>query len=418
MKNSLESRVAGTPDFTGMWVQDAVHQAFLNTDVQRQLDVFRPMLRADGGFDVPDLAGRPLVGGVQELHTTTRMVHAFGLAKQFGFSGCDDVIDAGMNFLWKIHRDAKSDGYHAAMNREGIPADDTKLAYGHMFVLLAAATAKDAGHSDADRLLEDVTQVLMSRFWEPEHGRFADEFRADWTPFSTYRGLNANMHGVEAHLAAFEATGDVSYLDRAGLILDFFFVDLAPAHEWRLPEHFTADWGVDSDYEGNPMFRPAGSTPGHSFELARLLLQYWDLCGRKDPDVPAKARRIMDQAFIDGTHPKGGLIYTVQNGATSKADRYWWPVTEAIGAVAALQKVDPRPEDEDRYRALWSFADEHFIDHINGGWFPEIDDAGRPSSKQFTGKPDIYHAIQACLFPTQPALSRITACLDGANSTA
>lgn len=398
----------GDTGFDGAWIDDPIHQQFLRNDVQRQLDFFRPTLRSDGGFDVPDLTGAPLSDGPQEIHTTARMVHSFALAKQFGFADCDDVIDAGMAYIWNAHRDQKHGGYGAAVNRDGTFADDTKLAYGHGFVLLAASTAKDAGHGDADHLLADVTDVLQTKYWEEEHGRFADEFRADWTPFSTYRGLNANMHGVEAHLAAFEATNDQAYLDRAGRILDFFFDELAPAYGWRLPEHFTENWQVDAAYEGNPMFRPAGSTPGHSFELGRLLLQYWDLTGRQDDSAPAKARRVIEQALSDAAHPSGGFVYTLRNGKVSVSDRYWWPVTEAIGAIAALQKLAPNPKDETLYRALWAFADTHLIDHDRGGWFPELDEDGGPVSRQFLGKPDIYHSIQAGLFPPAPALSRLS----------
>ncbi len=409
MTNTTKTQdTIGNVRFDGAWINDPVHQKFLRDDVQRQLDFFRPMLRADGGFDVPDFAGAPLRDGPQEIHTTARMVHSFGLAKQFGYADCDDVIDAGMAYIWNAHRDPKNGGYFAAVNRDGTAADDTKLAYGHGFVLLAASTAKDAGHADADRLLADATDVLQSKFWEEAYGRFADEFRADWTPFSTYRGLNANMHSVEAHLAAFEATNDRAYLDRAGGILNFFFEELAPAHGWRLPEHFTQDWQVDAEYEGNPMFRPAGSTPGHSFELGRLLLQYWDLNGRDDDGVPAKARRVIEQALNDAAHRDGGFVYTLEQGKVAKADRYWWPVTEAIGALAALQKLEPNEKDEALYRSLWAFADTHLIDHARGGWYPELDDNGRPVSRQFLGKPDIYHSIQAGLFPPVPALSRIS----------
>ncbi|MGJ8609555.1 MAG: AGE family epimerase/isomerase [Octadecabacter sp.] len=398
----------GDHGFIGQWINDPVHQDFLQADVQRQLDFFRPMLRPDGGFDVPDLAGAPRSDGPQEIHTTARMVHSFALAKQFGFPDCDDVIDAGMAFIWNGHRDTKHGGFIAAVNRDGTAADDTKLAYGHGFVLLAASTAKDAGHPDADRLLADVTDVLQTRYWEDAHGRFADEFRADWTPFSTYRGLNANMHSVEAHLAAFEATNDSQYLDRAGRILRFFFDTLAPAHGWRLPEHFTENWDVDAEYAGNPMFRPAGSTPGHSFELGRLLLQYWDLTGRVDDSAPAKARCVIEQAYSDAIQTNGGFAYTLRNGTVDVADRYWWPVTEAIGAFAALQKLAPDAKVETRYREQWAFADAHLIDHERGGWYPELDDDGRAVSHQFLGKPDIYHSIQAGLFPPVPALSRLS----------
>ena len=41
------------------------------------------------------------------------------------------------------------------------------------------ATAKAAGHPGADRLIADVTEVLLSRFWEAEPGAVAEEFTAD-----------------------------------------------------------------------------------------------------------------------------------------------------------------------------------------------------------------------------------------------
>lgn len=220
--------------------------------------------------------------------------------------------------------------------------------------------------------------------------------------------MNANMHGVEALLAAYEATGRQIYLDRAGRILNFFMRRMAPAENWRLPEHYTADWQIDRAYSENPMFRPAGTTPGHSFELSRLMLQYWDLNGRHaDDDAPEISRQVADQAMRDAWDAdRGGLVYTLDfDGKPAIRSRYWWPVTEAIGVKAALLKYDRTPADEADYRKLWDFADLHFIDHARGGWFPEIDQAGRPSQTQFVGKPDIYHALQATLFPLMPGMS-------------
>jgi mannose/cellobiose epimerase-like protein (N-acyl-D-glucosamine 2-epimerase family) len=227
-----------------------------------------------------------------------------------------------------------------------------------------------------------------------------DEFTRDWQVFSTYRGMNANMHGVEAMLAAHEATGRIFHLDRAGRILDFFVGRLAPAHGWRLPEHYHEDWTVDAGYQGNPMFRPAGTTPGHSFELGRLMLQHWDLRGRPDDGAADRARRLIEQAMTDAWLPAGGLAYTLDlDGRVAIADRYWWPVSEAIGAYATLLRLGGTDEDEVAYRRLWTFAQEHLIDHQRGGWYPELDSDGKPVGRQFHGKPDIYHSVQAALLP-------------------
>lgn len=391
------------PDSDQPWISDPGHRDWLVTDALRQLDFFRASLRGDGGFDVLDRTGRPLPGP-QELHTTTRLVHSFALAHAAGAPGCEDIIDAGLGFLWRRHRDAQHGGYAWAVGSEGL-ADDTKLAYGHVFVLLAASSARQVGHPDADRLLGDVAEVLDRRFWDNGAGLLSDEYRRDWTPFSTYRGMNANMHGAEAMLAAHEATGERQWLDRAGRILEFFAGRIAPGHGWRLPEHYTERWQVDPAYSGNPMFRPPGSTPGHSFELGRLVLQHWDLSGRAD-DAPDRARQLVERAFADAWRRDGGFVYTLgRDGRPAIRDRYWWPVTEAIGAFANLLKLENAPGDEERYRDCWRFAARHFIDARHGGWLPEIGEDGRPVERQFRGKPDIYHALQADLIPLVPGLS-------------
>jgi mannose/cellobiose epimerase-like protein (N-acyl-D-glucosamine 2-epimerase family) len=389
----------------GYWLNDAEHRAYLVRDARRQLDFFDASLGRDGGLATLDFAGNPLAGP-QELITTTRLVHSYALAQIAGRADSAGIVDRGMADLWTRHRDATHGGYAWGVDAAGI-CDGVKLAYGHAFVLLAAATAKLAGHPEADRLLADVTDVIDRHFWDETAGLMRDEFTRDWQPFSTYRGMNANMHTVEAMLTAYEATGNALYLTRARRILDFFVGKIAPAEHWRLPEHYTENWQIDRAYEGNPMFRPAGSTPGHSFELARLLLQMWDLSGREETDAPVQARVLVEMALSDAwDSARGGFIYTLAaDGSIARNARYWWPVTEAIGVLAALIKLDPQPADEVWYRRLWAFADSHLIDHARGGWFPELADDNSKAMDQFTGKPDIYHALQADLFPLVPNLS-------------
>ena len=394
------------PSGEGPWLDAPAHRAFVIRDAHRALDFFDASLRKDGGFHTLDMVGRPLPDSVQELHTTTRLVHSYALASLAGRPDRAGIVDRGMDYLWRGHRDADQGGYVWSLDSDSV-ADGTKLAYGHVFVLLAASTAKMAGHSDADRLLADISEVLDRHYWDESAGLFRDEFTRDWQPFSDYRGMNANMHGVEALLAAHEATGEGVYLQRAGRILDFFISRTARAEGWRIPEHYRADWTPDRDYSGNPMFRPAGTTPGHSVEMARLHLHHWDLAGRPDNGAPAEARALVETALADAWGAAGGLAYTLKfGGEVDNAARYWWPVTEAIGALASLIKLEERGADEDWYRRLWRFADAHLIDHGAGGWFPELGPDATHAMGQFKGKPDLYHALQADLFPLSPGLSR------------
>ncbi|MBC6406689.1 MAG: AGE family epimerase/isomerase [Rhodobacteraceae bacterium] len=384
------------------------HRHFLLTDAQRQFDFFRASLRPEGGFFVLRHDGTPQQSAVQELHTTTRLVHSYALGALAGFADCAQIIDQGLHFLQTRHRDSVYGGYVWAT--EGASTrDGRKIGYGHMFVLLAAASAQAAGHPGAPRLMADIEAVLESRFWDATHGLFKEEWQQDWAPFSTYRGMNSNMHAVEALLAAYEVTGREVFLTRAGGIIDFFLNRIAAAHGWRFAEHYTQDWQIDPDYQGDPVFRPAGTTPGHAFEWARLVLQYWDLCGRRDGGLLSGVRAVVAQALADGWDPRrGGLYYTLcADGRPDIRDRYWWPLTEALNVLAALLKCDPQASDAAWYQRMWHFADGHFIDHKQGGWFPELDANGTPTEKQFTGKPDIYHSVQAVLFPLCAGVSRL-----------
>ncbi len=389
------------------WLDTPEHRAWLQDQAQRQLEFFSTSCRDEPGFFILDYDGSPLPNRLQELHTTTRLVHSYALGHLMGFQGAERIIDHGMAYLESHHKDKKHAGYLWALDGDQIK-DDRKLAYGHVFVLLAASSAKQAGHPDADKLLAEIRGILDQHFWDDEAGLFCDEWNRDWTPFSTYRGMNANMHGVEALLAAYEATGDEIYLSRAGRILDFFIGRIAPAENWRLPEHYTSDWQIDRDYAGDPMFRPAGTTPGHSFELGRLQLQHWDLSGRPNSRAPETSRWLIERALADAWLPDGGLAYTLDfGGQVANASRFWWPVSEAIGAVGALIALDKKPEDEIWYRKLWTYANETLIDHQHGGWFPAVDQSGEIVTSIFDGKPDIYHSLQACLFSLSGRLSRM-----------
>jgi mannose/cellobiose epimerase-like protein (N-acyl-D-glucosamine 2-epimerase family) len=336
------------------------------------------------------------------------MVHCFAIAHLMGRPGADAFIDHGMAFLWKGHRDAKHGGYFWGVGEDG-PIDSKKQAYGHAFVLLAASSAKMAGHADADRLLADVSEVVRTRFWERQHGAVAEEFSADWKPISNYRGQNSNMHLTEALMAAFEATDDNSYLDKAESIATLIVQKRAAEHGWRVAEHFNATWELDREYSNGDVFRPYGTTPGHSLEWTRLLLQLWELGERRLGWLPDAAKALFECAVRMGWDAEsGGFHYTLDwDGKPRLRNRLWWPAAEGIGAAAFLNAVDGAREYEDWYRRIWNFAANQLIDSENGGWRTEpVDPGGKPGL--FEGKPDLYHALQACLIPLLPTSGSIT----------
>lgn len=397
------------------WVTLPSHRAWLLAQAERLFAFFeRCSVNPLGGFHELDDAGAPFPPGMppgaapgRHLHVTTRMVHCFALAHLLGRPGADALIDHGLAFLWKGHRDETNGGYFWTVGYSG-PLEADKQAYGHAFVLLAASTAKLAGHPDADRLLTDVSTILHGQFWEERHGALAEEFSADWQPLDRYRGQNSNMHATEALMAAFEATGDSTYLRMAERIADLVIRRHAGSNGWRIPEHFTEAWEVEREYSGSPMFRPYGTTPGHSLEWSRLLLQLWATGGYAHDWMRAAAVALFRQAIVDAWDERGGFYYTLDwDGSPRIRDRYWWPCCEGIGAAAFLNATESGVFYEEWYRRIWNFAATRLIDRVHGGWHAQLDDGLRPNAGPFWGKPDIYHALQASLIPLLPATGSI-----------
>ncbi len=365
-----------------------------------------------GGFFELDVVGNPIAPSnpVRGIHGTGRMVHCFAIGSLLGRPGSDIVVDHGMQYLWNAHRDAERGGYYWAVDDNGPSDNGRKQGYGHAFVMLAASSAKLVGHPLADRMLADVTEVIETRFWEEQNGAIAEEFNADWSPISTYHGQNSNMHLTEALMAAFEATGDRSYLDKAERIADLIIRRRAGENGYRVAEHFDGNWAVDKAYLGDPMFRPPGTTPGHWLEWSRLILQLWVLGGKRHSWMPEAGEALFAQSVALGWDTaKGGFFYTLDwNDVPDTRGKYWWPMCEGAAAAAFLVEHRPSAFHETWYRRIWDVIARYFIDEKNGGWNEQLTKDMTPSYTLFKGKGDIYHALQACMIPLYPATGSLT----------
>lgn len=383
---------------------------WLLAEVSRLLDTGTASAREDGGFGWLDAAGAVDLDRGRPLWITTRMTHCFSLGTLLGRDGDAALADHGVRALQTVFRDHENGGWFGHLDVSG-PADGPKDAYGHAFVVLAAASATVAGRPGGRELLDEALAVQQERFWDDAAGAVVEGWDRAWTTREAYRGANANMHTVEAYLAAADATGDGIWRDRALRIASRIVDRGARAHDWRLPEHFDEDWRELPDYNADEPahpFRPYGVTPGHGLEWSRLLL-HLDASLRADGvEPPAWLREaavgLFDRAVADGWDDTfGGIAYTTGwDGAPVVEQHFHWVVCEAIAAAVALHAVTGEPSYADWYARLWAYARATFLQDGAPGWLHEANPDGSPSTRTWSGRPDIYHALQACLIPFLP----------------
>ncbi|MEX8517697.1 MAG: AGE family epimerase/isomerase [Leptothrix sp. (in: b-proteobacteria)] len=342
----------------------------------------------------------------RHLVSSTRFIFNHAMAwRRFGRPTDQERVRHGLVFLQQAHAQPQG-GYAWQIDWDGQQAsvqDGTNHCYGLAFVLLAHAHALMAGVDEAATGLQATFELMERRFWEPQHGLYADEATPDWQ-VGAYRGQNANMHSCEAMIAAYDATKDRQYLDRALLLATSITQRQAALAGGLIWEHYRSDWSIDWDYnrdDKSNIFRPWGFQIGHLTEWAKLLLQLE--AHLPEAERPAwllpTARHFFDTAMRHGWDEQhGGLVYGfAPGGAVCDADKYFWVQAESLAAAALLAIRTGDSAYWDWYDRIWTYAWAHMIDHQHGAWYRirTPDNRAYSDEKSPAGKTD-YHTMGAC----------------------
>ncbi|WP_306058116.1 AGE family epimerase/isomerase [Natronococcus wangiae] len=340
--------------------------------------------RVHGGYvaQLDEEDGHVYDGRTKHLVATARyaFTHCVG-ARIDGPRWCRPAAERGLRFLLTEHWDDEAGGYDWILDGTE-PRDRNRYCYGHAFALLACAAGTTVGLEGAREGLERTQDLVRDRFWDPDHGLPVAKASPGWSEVEPYRGQNATMHLCEASIAAYEATGESRFLEQAVDLAELVRTPADPdADHGFVWEHYTADWEPDWAYnrdEPEHTFRPWGYQPGHQLEWAKLL---GTLDRHRDEAwFVERATELFDAAVEYGwDDDRGGFYYTVdRDGEPLVANRYGWPVAEAIGAAAVLGS---RTEDDsywEWYDDCWAYAHGALVNPRYGNWRTGVTPEGEP----------------------------------------
>ncbi|MDJ0918160.1 MAG: AGE family epimerase/isomerase [Woeseiaceae bacterium] len=383
---------------------DFRNREFLIAHIRSILDFYLPAsVDASGGYfqNFKD-DGSLFDPGQRHLVSSCRMV--FNFCKAFELFRDADYLNTakhGLDYIRERHWDPAREGYNWTLNDGHVADDQTNHCYGLAFVMLSASAAYEAGLDGARTDIERAWSIMETRLWDASNGLYADEATADWSETDAYRGQNANMHSCEALIAAFEATGEERYLERAYDLARLVTIELADKSDGLIWEHFTSDLSIDWEYNKDDpknLYRPWGFQPGHQAEWAKLLLT---LHGHRSEEwMVERAVQLFDRALKvcwDDEH--GGILYGfAPDGTICDPDKYFWVQAESFAAAARLYRQTGDEKYSDWYRRIWQYAWGHMIDHDYGAWYRVLTRDNRKYSDQKStagGKCD-YHTIGAC----------------------
>ena len=238
-----------------------------------------------------------------------------------------------------------------------------------------------------------------------------EQWDASWTTLDGYRGVNANMHTVEALLAAADVLDDCDLCaTRALRIVTRVVHDLAPGNQWRIPEHFDASWTPQLEYNPDQPahpFRPYGATIGHSLEWSRLALHLRAGLGESGSAVVARRCRVLFDAAVregwavDGRRRLRLHRRLVRPPRRTRADALGrrrghrhrrGPARGVPATRRTTPSTGPGGSTSEACSSIRSTAPGATSSRLTCS----------RASLTWAGKPDTYHAFQATLIPRLP----------------
>lgn len=371
----------------------------LQAHIKSILDFYAPNVKdsVNGGYHQNYYDdGTLFKSGFKHLVSSTRMI--FNYCKAYQHFGDDDYLalaNHGLDYLLEHHWDEDREAYIWLLD-DNVPVDKTNHAYGLAFVILSLSTCLKTGISRARQPLYQAWDILNKQFWQENVQCYADEASENWDQLSSYRGQNANMHCCEALLAAYDATSDQAFLDRAYTLANTFVIEKTRQTEGLIWEHYNAALEIDWEYnKSDPknLYRPWGFQPGHQTEWAKLLL----ILHRFKPEkwMTERATYLFNEAVQRcWDEQNGGLFYGhAPDGSICDDDKYFWVQAETLAAAALLGAETNEEKYWQWYTKIWEYCWAHMIDHKHGAWFRVLtaDNRTYSNEKSAAGAKCDYH---------------------------
>jgi mannose/cellobiose epimerase-like protein (N-acyl-D-glucosamine 2-epimerase family) len=316
--------------------------------------------QAVGGFvELLDVEGRANQAAPRRVRVQARQIYCFARVAELGWypEGLN-IANKGLEYLLaKAKSPDGHPGFVHLLDRDGSTLNTLRDSYDHAFILLALSTLyKVTGDAQIRHEIEALIGFIDADLRSP-HGGFTEGI-----PPSLPRRQNPQMHLFEAMIAAFDATGDLAFRDRAGELYGLFVANLFDAERDILGEYFEEDWSK---------IEPVSVEPGHQAEWVWLLKGFERITacptGQQRSKLLASALRYRD-------HETGCLVDEGDSrGNVRKFTRRCWPQTEIAKAwMAQVEAAEPGAEGEAR-NAL-ARLHRHYLCHpVQGGWFDQFD---------------------------------------------
>ena len=290
--------------------------------------------------------------------------------------------DKARSFIETHFLDKKNGGVYWETDCNGAVVVNKKQVYAEAFTIYAYAeyflAFNDNSALDFAMKLFDKLETIC---YDKQNGGYFEAFSETWDKLDDVRlsdkdlnepkGMNTNLHVLEAYTTLYEATKD----SRVGKALKdeiLLYLNTIVDKNNHVTIFFSEDWQP----------KTTEISYGHDIESTWLIWEAAELLNDKTllDEIRPKILAMVDTFIAEGFDTETNSTWYEYFPKTGKkdSDRHWWVQIEAVEGLA--NAFDMTGNENYRQLALkqWRYISEKLIDRVHGEWFWRIDDDGYP----------------------------------------
>ncbi len=278
--------------------------------------------------------------------------------------------------------DSVHGGYFWEVSSQGDVIVSKKQVYAQSFVIYAYAEYYLAfGDTSALQSAMDLFTIMESNCKDKVYGGYFEAFSQSWDKLDDVRlsvrdlnlpkGMNTNLHVLEAYTTLYEATKSkqVEHALRAQIAV---YSQKIIDDNNHVVIFFTEDWTPQThEYSF-----------GHDIESSWLLWEAAEVLHDKQllqtlkPQIVAMVETFLQEGFDYKTN--SALYEYFKQTNEYDTDRHWWVQVEAMEGLANAYRITGDKKYRNLVFKIWQYIQVNLIDKVHGEWFWRIDNDGYP----------------------------------------
>jgi len=278
--------------------------------------------------------------------------------------------------------DKEYGGAYFSIDAKGEPKNTLKQIYTNSFFIYGFAEyARATGDKESLEAAKAIFELFEKYALDKEYNGYFEVYSRDWkrvrermigeSSDKDEKTMNTSLHLMEAYANLYRVWPDPRMAERLRNMVELFLDKIIDKNTYHLINFMDRNWNRTSDVDSY----------GHDIECSWLLHEAASLLGdekliKRVEETSLKMADTVEEAI----QPDGSIVYE-KDLATGHVNtsRSWWAQVETIVGYFNAWEISGNEKYLDHSINCWNYTRDHFVDKVNGGWFPTVNADGKVS---------------------------------------